>query len=297
MELKIYNPKEDGFLQSIDWNFEELKQEITVKANDYMNLVYSNEQMKEAKKDRANLRKFVKALEDKRKEIKRQVMIPYSDFEKKEKELVAIVNQAVSNIDTQVKGYEEGLRQEKLEKVKNIYAEAIGDLDRTIPFEKIFKDSWLNASTTLKSITEEIEEIRDKVDSDLKVINADASPYVFEMKEEYLKNFDLTAAMLRKQQLEETAKKKALFEEQKQKEAKEREQKLKEEAKRVESAGKEPEPVKQDVIPEEQQVKEKTLSITFKVTAKESQFGLVNSLLLQLKNACESFEKLEQEEL
>ena len=149
MELKIYNPAEDGFLKSIDWNFDELKQEIVKKADDYMNLVYSNDQIKEAKKDRANLRKFISALEDKRKEIKKQVMIPYTDFEAKEKELVGIVDQAVSNIDTQIKGYEEATRQEKLAKVKDIYTECIGDLDRTVPFEKVFKDSWLNATTTL----------------------------------------------------------------------------------------------------------------------------------------------------
>lgn len=41
MELKIYNPQADGFLQKIDWNFEELKSEITNKANDYMSLVYT----------------------------------------------------------------------------------------------------------------------------------------------------------------------------------------------------------------------------------------------------------------
>ena len=27
MELKIYNPQVDGFLKSIDWNFDELKEE------------------------------------------------------------------------------------------------------------------------------------------------------------------------------------------------------------------------------------------------------------------------------
>ena len=138
-------------------------------------------------------------------------MQPYTAFEKQEKELIGIVNQAVANIDTQIKGYEEAVRQEKLEKVKEIYQKTIGDLDRAVPFEKIYKDSWLNVSTTLKSITTEIAEIRDKVDSDLKVINADTSPYVFEMKEEYLKAFDLTAAMMKKQKLEETAKKKALL--------------------------------------------------------------------------------------
>lgn len=297
MELKIYNPTEDGFLQSIDWNFEELKQEITVKANDYMNLVYSNDQIKEAKKDRANLRKFVTVLENKRKEIKKQVMTPYFDFEEKEKELVGIINQAIQNIDVQVKGYEEGLRQEKLEKVKEIYKECIGDLDRAIPFEKIFKDSWLNASTTLKSIKEEIAEIHHKVDTDLKVINTDVSPYVYEMKEEYLKNFDLSAAMAKKQELEDTAKKKALYEEQKQKEAKEREQRLKEEAARVENAGKEPRPIKQDVKQEKETANERILALTFKAIAKESRFNEVNALLSQLKKACESFEILKKEEL
>lgn len=31
MELKIYNPQADGFLKAIDWNFEELKEEINKK--------------------------------------------------------------------------------------------------------------------------------------------------------------------------------------------------------------------------------------------------------------------------
>ena len=155
MELKIYNPQADGFLKAIDWNFEELKEEITKKSSDYLNLVYSDDQIKDAKQDRTNLRKLVTALEDKRKEIKKEVMLPYEDFAVKEKELVEIINGAIENIDTQVKGYEEGKRQEKLTKVKEIYKECIGDLDRTVPFEKIFKESWLNVSTTLKSIKEE----------------------------------------------------------------------------------------------------------------------------------------------
>ena len=239
MEFKIYNPQEDGFLQKIDWNYEELKTEIQKKANDYMKLVYTADQIKDAKKDRANLRKFVTALENKRKEIKRQVMQPYTAFEEQEKELIGIVDQAIGNIDIQIKGYEEATRQEKLEKIKGIYSKTIGDLDRTVPFEKIYKDSWLNVSTTLKSITNEITEMRDKVDNDLVVINADTSPYAYEMKEEYLKNFDLTAAINKKQQLEETAKKKALFEEQQRQEEEQKKQQLEEEAKKIASAGKE----------------------------------------------------------
>lgn len=297
MEFKIYSPAEDGFLQSIDWNFGELKQEIVKKADDYMNLVYSGDQIKEAKKDRANLRKFISALEDKRKEIKKQVMLPYTDFEAKEKELVGIVEQAVKNIDIQVKAYEDDQREKKLEKVKEIYEEAIGDLDRTVPFDKIYKETWLNASVTLKSIKEEIEGIHDKVDADLKVINMESSAYAYEMKEEYLKSFDLSAAMAKKQELEETARKKAVFEARKKKEAEEREARLKAEAARVESAGKASEPPVDNAAQETVQQKERTLAITFKVTAKEGRFQEVNALIAQLKETSEAFEILGQEEL
>ena len=285
MEFKIYNPQEDGFLQKIDWNYEELKTEIQKKANDYMNLVYTADQIMDAKKDRANLRKFVTALENKRKEIKRQVMQPYTAFEEQEKELIGIVDQAIGNIDIQIKGYEEATRQEKLEKIKGIYSKTIGDLDRTVPFEKIYKDSWLNVSTTLKSITTEIAEIRDKVDSDLKVINADTSPYVFEMKEEYLKAFDLNAAMMKKQKLEETAKKKALFEEEQ----------------KVISAGEskeEPEMPKEPAeVPKPKRTGERTLAITFRCVVKEHNFDEANAKISILKKTCEEFEIISQEEL
>lgn len=308
MELKIYNPQVDGFLKSIDWNFDELKEEITKKSSDYLNLVYSDDQIKDAKQDRANLRKLVTALENKRKEIKKEIMVPYDDFASKEKELVEIINGAIENIDTQVKGYEEGLRQEKLAKVKEIYKECIGDLDRTIPFDKIFKESWLNVSTTLKSIKEEIITIRGKIDGDLKIINAENSPYIYEMKEEYLKDFDLMAAMAKKQQLEDTAKKKALYEEQKRKEVEERERKRKEEAARVELAGKvqedqqlpdtENEPA--DIVPQEAIQEQKPLKrkkIVIAITANETQYAYLNEVLMKLKNNAEKVEILEKEEL
>ena len=305
MELKIYNPQEDGFLQSIDWNFEDLKAEITQKSNEYMNLVYSDDQIKEAKKDRAALNKLISALEAKRKEIKKQVMIPYEDFEKKEKELVGIIRQAVDNIDSQIKGYEEGLRQEKLKKVKEIYKEAIGDLDRTVPLERIFKDSWLNASTTLKSIKEEIAAIYAKVDADLKVINKESSTYGYEMKEEYLKTFDLSAAMAKKQELEETARKKALFEEQKQKEAEERERKLREEAGRPAAAEIMPAPMDEPAAAAPELVSPAAAEapvvrrkrVVIAITANENQFGYLNQVLSTLSKNAEKVEIISKEEI
>lgn len=296
MELKIYNPQEDGFLQSIEWNFEELKQEVTKKANDYMNLVYSDDQVKEAKKDRADLRKFNTALNNKRKEVKGQIMAPYTAFESQIKELTGIVDQAIENIDTQVKGYEEAKRNEKLEKVKEVYKEAIGDLDRTVPFEKIFQERWLNVSTTLKSIKEEIFGIYQKVDADLKLINNDGSLFVFEMKEEYLKNFDLQAAMALKQRLEENEKKKAAFEAQRRKEEEERQKRLQAEAERIASAGKAA-AVNADSDLQLEEARVKRVRLTIQITANEGQFEYLNNVLNTLSQNAERVEVLKKEEL
>lgn len=295
MELKIYNPQEEGFLKEIDWNYEELKTEIQGKANDYMNLVYTADQVKDAKKDRANLNKFVEALESKRKEIKKQITEPYSAFEKQEKELIGIVNKAITNIDTQIKGYEEATRQEKLEKVKEIYAKTIGGLADVVTFDKIFKESWLNVSTTFKSITKEITEIRDKVDNDLFVINADTSSFAYEMKEEYLKNFDLTAAINKKQKLEETVKQKAIYEEQLKQEEQQRKQRSQEEAKKVVFAGKsKKKPVK--AHKSINNTGEKISTITFRCTVKEHNFKEVNARLSLVQKVCEEFKIIDPKE-
>ena len=287
MELKIYNPQEDGFLQSIDWNFQELKKEITEKANDYKNLVYDiddDDQIKDAKKDRADLRKFNTVLNDKRKEMKKRVMEPYTKFESQVKELTGIVDQAIDNIDAQIKDYEEIKRNEKLEKVRRIYEEEMGGLDRVVPFEKIFREQWLNVSTTLKSIKEEIASIYQKVDKDLKLINTDGSVYTFEMKEEYLKNFDLQDAIALKQRLEENERRKADFEAQRKREEEERQKRMKAEAQQIASAGKK---APQGSKAGKAAVKRK--KIVFEITANESHFDYLNQVLAEiqeeLKNA------------
>ena len=67
MELRINTWKSP---EVIDFNFEELKEEITTKSALYKNMVYTDETIKDAKSDRALLNKFKTALEDKRKEVK-----------------------------------------------------------------------------------------------------------------------------------------------------------------------------------------------------------------------------------
>lgn len=207
MELKVKAPT---FPEVIEFNFEELKQEITERASTYVNLVYSEEQMQDAKKDRATLNKFVKALSDERIKIKKECLKPYEDFEAKIKELDKIVNVAINNIDSQVKGYEEKQKQEKKAKIEEYWFSVLSadKVPEAVTFNQIFNEKWLNASVSMKSIQEEIDSRLEQIESDL-VTLANLPEFGFEATEVYKRTLDLTTAISEGQKLADMAKRKA----------------------------------------------------------------------------------------
>ena len=207
MELKVQKPT---FPEVIQFNFEELKQEITKKSADYMNLVYGEDQIQEAKKDRATLNKFVKALSDERIKIKKECLKPYEDFEVKIKELDGIVNAAIKNIDDQVKGYEEKKKNEKLDKIKEYWQEKKKPF--AIEFERIMDVKWLNASVSMKSVQTQIDELLAKIDSDLATLE-NLPEFSFEAKDVYKTTLNLQQAISEGQRLAEIQKRKKAQEE------------------------------------------------------------------------------------
>ena len=100
MELKIQPYKQPN---AIVFNFDELKTAIETKASEYASLVYTDEQIKTAKNDRANLNKLKKALNDERLKQEREYMKPFDVFKAQVKELVTIIDKPCNLIDTQIK--------------------------------------------------------------------------------------------------------------------------------------------------------------------------------------------------
>ena len=70
LEIKVIAPTEDMFIDHIIWNSDEIEKEVAAKVGFYKNLVYTEDQVAEAKKDRAALNKFVAALKAKDREIR-----------------------------------------------------------------------------------------------------------------------------------------------------------------------------------------------------------------------------------
>ena len=114
MEFKV---NEYQLPAELTFNYEELKQGLTEKVEMYKTLVYSEEQIKEAKADRASLNKLKSALNDERIRLEKEYMKPFNDFKSKVAEIIKIIDEPIAMIDTQVKGYEEKKKAEKLEAV------------------------------------------------------------------------------------------------------------------------------------------------------------------------------------
>lgn len=215
MELKIYNPTEEGFIKEILWNHTEIKNEVAEKVKHYANLVYTDDQIKDAKSDRATLNKFVKALEDKRKEIKKQCLEPYEKFEAQMKEIIAIVNEPIAMIDSQVKEYEELKKSEKLANIQAYF-----DEKNTYDFLKlddIMNHKWLNASVSMKSVQEAIDERFLQVAKDIATLST-LPEFGFEVTEVYKTTLDVNKAINEAKRMSEIAKAKAEQEAQKQEE-------------------------------------------------------------------------------
>ena len=189
----------------IEFNFEELKEQVTKKVVMYKNLVYTDDQVKEAKADRAALNKFVKRLSDERIRVKKQCLKPYEEFESKINELTAIVNEPIQLIDKQVKEYEEKQKTEKLESIKDVFA-TIG-FQNFVTLEKIFDQKWLNAGTSMKKIEDSMSEKKFQIGNDVLTINS-LPEFSFEAMEEYKRTLDLSRAIQEGQRLADIAKRK-----------------------------------------------------------------------------------------
>ena len=244
MELKIYNPQDNGFVQKIEWNFEELKEDITAAAESYAVSVYTDETIRQARADRAKLNKFVDALNGARTKIRKKLLAPDEQFGREVKELNGIAQRAIDNIDSQVKDYENRQRAEKTAKIKEFYEANIHDIGKYLPFERVMKPEYALASTSMKSVKENVLALIQKVDEGLAILNEVDSKFAGDMKKVFLQTYDIGAAMAERNRLETDERNRQLYMEEQERLKKQREEQEKAEARNVMEAGRSPEPAK-----------------------------------------------------
>lgn len=192
LELKILSPSEDGFVNEIVWNADEIAAAVAEKVGYYKNLVYTEDQIAEAKKDRAALNKFISALKAKDREIKTLCLKPYEVFHEKMLQIIKQVEEPAKLIDDQVKGYEEGQKAVKLDEIRKVYEEK--GFQPWVTLDRILNPKWLNKSYSLRQIDSDLTAIQHGIGEDILIINQMGEGQPAALRE-YQRTLNKTAAV------------------------------------------------------------------------------------------------------
>ena len=189
MEVRIEEIKAPA---KICWNFEELKAEISAKVQHYELLVYGEEQIQEAKKNKATLNKLKKALNDERIKQERDYMKSFNEFKEQVNELIGIIDKPIAAIDSQLMAFEEQRIEEK-KIIINILFNTAGFPDWVDP-EKVIEGNWLNASVSGSAIKCDLELKKIKILADIETLSS-LPEFAFEAIEQYKQTLDINIAL------------------------------------------------------------------------------------------------------
>ncbi|MDE6101892.1 MAG: DUF1351 domain-containing protein, partial [Ruminococcus sp.] len=151
-------------------NLEELRQTLIPTLEFYKNLVVTEESIKSAKSDRADLNRLKKMIDDERKKIKNRYLSPYQAIENECKQLITLIDEPVKAIDEQLKAFDEKALQTK----RNVLEEHFST-ENTLDFvklEDVLPTKWKNKTEKIESLKAEISAKISAVKSDFEHIKS-----------------------------------------------------------------------------------------------------------------------------
>ena len=177
-------------------NSDELKMQLAAEMEKYKSKVITEKTKADDKKDVAYLRKVISAVKERDKEVKKGYMVPYEEFHAEVESLIEIINEPIKLINGKLNEYEENRIKERKAEINAAYSEIVDEsLVDYIPLECIYGDKWKNATTTMKSIRKELEELASKTKNDIAAISAMNSDAVEMALNLYMNNRDLAGAI------------------------------------------------------------------------------------------------------
>ncbi|WP_407383917.1 DUF1351 domain-containing protein [Ruminococcus sp.] len=205
-ELNIITRQAPGYA-SID-NFDELKSYLAVQLENYKNLAYTEDDLKIAKADKATLNKLKKALDERRKEIKKIYMEPYLAVEAQIKELTAMIDEPLAEIKAFTDRMEEVRKAAKRDEIKLFYdsiSAPLGELsDPLFDSESFFDKKWLNASTKTKVWQDAVREKIAQAAADLSTIQQTGGRNTPALIDRYMESMDMAATTAYQKSLQQT---------------------------------------------------------------------------------------------
>lgn len=177
----------------IETNLNELEAYVNESLKKYHGLVYTDDQIKDAKTDRRNLNNLGKAINDWRIRQEREFNEPFAAVKAQCNRVVGQIKEVSGEIDSQVKAYEQSKKEQKKQQIADYWDEIkLHD----IPLEQIFDERWLNVTCSEKEWKTALDRRKERISMDLASFAnyADAKMCEF-MITEYMKTLDVQTCL------------------------------------------------------------------------------------------------------
>ena len=140
----------------IEFNYDELAANLEENLKKYEGLTFTETTVADCNKTIAELRKGKKLVDQYRLKTKKQLLAPVEEFENKCKDLNKKFDEVIEPLKAQSDAFEEKRKSEKKEEIKNLTKQLLDEYDFEQDDKLEFDDKWLNKSTSIKTIKEDI---------------------------------------------------------------------------------------------------------------------------------------------
>lgn len=137
-------------------NLEALKSELIPRLEKYNSLVVTEDSIKAAKSDKAQLNKLRKAIEEQRISIKNQYLEPYNVLEAQCKEVIRLIDEPIQVIDKQIKAFD-AIEEEQKYKALEAYFASLNPPE-WVEITDLLNPKWRNKTAKLEALQAEMQQ-------------------------------------------------------------------------------------------------------------------------------------------
>ena len=181
-------------------NMDALEAHVRKVVADYEGATYdltSAQAVKEAKHDRGYLNGIKREIEERRKAVKREYNKPLDAFERRCRQITAIIDESSDAIKAQLDEAEQARKDALYSRLQQHYEEFAGLLVPVVPYERLHEAQWLNKTFGEVKAYEALEAKVSKLAGDWEMLKSqfEGEPFYAEAERELFTTLDLGAAL------------------------------------------------------------------------------------------------------
>lgn len=181
-------------------NMDALEAHVKKVVADYEGATYdltSAQAIKEAKHDRSYLNGIKKEIEERRKAVKREYNKPLDAFERRCKQITAIIDESTDAIKAQLDEAEQARKDALYSRLQQHYEEFAGLLVPVVPYERLHEAQWLNKTFGEIKAQQALEAKVSDVARDWETLKAqqETMAHYADAEREFFRTLDLGAAL------------------------------------------------------------------------------------------------------